>query len=448
MKFRCFVAFAVGTALAVALLHGPGLHAARGDEMLDMVVELLASPDRDMRGLGLQQVRDETPGEAATERFIEALPNLPVEGQAGLLEALGERGDPTARPAVVEMVEAEHVPVRAAAVSALARLGGADDVPLLAEQLGAEPDAVRAAARQSLIRLQGEGINPAVLAAFEQAEPERQTALLDVLARRNAREAVPAVLGAAGHEAGAVRMAAIRALRLLATEEHAGELVEAVKAARDEAERYQAKLALMGVCGRDAKKAAEAIIAGLDGADPAATAALLESLARTGGDDALAAVAERLDDDHETVRDAAVRTLAVWPDPAAAEHLARVAEATDNLRHHVVAVRGLARMAQPLPEQPADFDTLGKAFELARREDEKRMVLGLAGAGGDPAALAVILPAMDEPGLTETAALAAVVIAEQREEEAAAIREALRKVLDTTEDDALRARARRILEAQ
>ncbi len=447
---RCIVFVVIWGALVVASLPGLSPELARSDEsnaLLDMVVDLLASPEREMRGLAFQQVREEMPGEAATKRFVEELPKLPVDVQSGLLGALGERGDPSARPAVVDMVKAEDASVRAAAVGALAKLGGADDVPLLAEQMTAPAETVQAAARHGLIRLQGTKINEALLATFATAAPDLRAALLDVLARRNAREAIPAVLEACRDDATTVRVAAIRAMRLLAGEGHAGALVEAVKDAQDDRERYQAKLALMVLCGRHRHQGAEAIIGGLDGANPDATVSLLEALARAGGDDALSAVAERLDDENEAVRDAAVRALAVWSDAAAAEHLLKIAAATDNMRHHVVAVRGLAMMAQPLPERAADIEILGKALELARRDEEKRMILGFAGASGDPAALDVILPAMDDPELAAAAGLAAVLIAEQREAEAAAIREALQKTIDMTQDNQLRARARKVLEA-
>ena len=39
------------------------------DALLQMVVDLVSDEDPDMRTLGLQQVRDEAPGEAATKAF-------------------------------------------------------------------------------------------------------------------------------------------------------------------------------------------------------------------------------------------------------------------------------------------------------------------------------------------------------------------------------------------
>ena len=38
------------------------------EELIQMIVELVSDTDRDMRALGLQQIREEIPGEAATKK--------------------------------------------------------------------------------------------------------------------------------------------------------------------------------------------------------------------------------------------------------------------------------------------------------------------------------------------------------------------------------------------
>ena len=88
-----------------------------------------------MRAVGLQQVREQAKGPAATKRFAALLPKLPPDAQAGLLDALGDRGDKAARPALLDMLKSRDEPVRAAALRALGSLGEPDDVPLLAQSL-------------------------------------------------------------------------------------------------------------------------------------------------------------------------------------------------------------------------------------------------------------------------------------------------------------------------
>ena len=95
-----------------------------GDELVPLVVNLLRDKDKDMRALGLEQVRTQAKGEAATRQFAAQLPQLPPDVQAALLGALADRGDAAARPAIVDLLAASHdEPVRVAAIRALGFLG-------------------------------------------------------------------------------------------------------------------------------------------------------------------------------------------------------------------------------------------------------------------------------------------------------------------------------------
>src|SRR5687768_8973787 len=72
------------------------------DPLVPMVVTLLSDPDKDVRALGLDQVRTAAPGLAATRQFAQQLSQLPPDAQVGLLSALADRGDSVAREAVLE----------------------------------------------------------------------------------------------------------------------------------------------------------------------------------------------------------------------------------------------------------------------------------------------------------------------------------------------------------
>ena len=96
--------------LGLACVLGSNASAQDGadDPLLDMVVDLLHDPDPSMRVLGLQQIRDEVPGEAATKRLAAVVPELPPAVRAELLEALGDRGDVAAKPAVLTALNDEN----------------------------------------------------------------------------------------------------------------------------------------------------------------------------------------------------------------------------------------------------------------------------------------------------------------------------------------------------
>jgi HEAT repeat protein len=362
----------------VALGLGGGLRAeeAPNADLVEMIVNLVSDKDRDTRTLGLQQVRDAAKGPAATKQFVDLLPKLPPESQAGLLEALGGRGDRAARPAVLAMLKSDDGQVRAAAVRALGPLGEAADVRLLTPSLAAA-GAEKTAACESLARLGGPEVNAAIVAELKRASPEARAELLGVLAARKARETLPVVLQSAADDDAGVRLAALAALRWLAGEEQGPALVKLLKAAKDDQEQWQAEQALLAVCGHGREACVEAIVAGMTDAGPSAHAALLRVLSRSRGGKALAAIVAATKDPQPEVSKEALRLLANWPDASAVPPLRAIARQAESLRENVVAVQGLIRVASPLKDKPADVDLLVEAMKLARRPEEKRMALGV-----------------------------------------------------------------------
>jgi len=430
---------------------GDSLRAAeqgQSDALVQMIVELVNDSDRDMQALGLQQVREEAAGEAATKTFAALLPKLPPDAQAGLLEALGDRKDAAARPAVLEMLASSEEAVRAAALRALGALGTAAEVPLLAGKLDSGSELEKKAARQSLIRLRPADANRAIVAALGEGKPNVRVQLLDVLATRNAKEALPSVLAGVKDPERSVRLAALGALRFMADEKNTAEIVKIVKATTDDGERRKAALALLAVCSRSRQKCTEALVAGLAGADVPSRIVLLRGLGRAGGAASLEAVVGCLNSEDQPVCDEAVRMLSIWPDKNAVPHLLKIASTSQSLRHQVLAIRGLVRLASPEKDKPADLKMLSDVISLAKRPQEKCLVLGVLGGIPTPPSLALVTPALDEAALAEEAALAAVMIAEKIQDgNKDEIRAAMEKVLKSAKGRQIRQRAQKILES-
>ncbi|MCL4205943.1 MAG: HEAT repeat domain-containing protein [Pirellulaceae bacterium] len=414
-------------------------------ELMQMIADLVRDPQREMRALGLQQIRDEIPGEAATKRFAELLPSLPPDAQAALLEALGERGDPTARPAVLAMLASDAEPVRAAALGALGVLGTTEDVARLAEKAAGDSSLEQTAAIASLMRLRGDQIDAAIVAEATTAEPTGQSRLLNVLGRRNAKQALPLVLAAAKEAAPPVRLAALDALRLLAEPKDVADVLAVLRSAGDSECRAKAELALLAVCQRGGAACAESLAAGLSDADTDTKRVLIRALARAGGDQALQTICGQLQDNDGAVRDEAVRALSNWNDPAVADVLFSLASG-DNLRHQVLAVRGLVRLADSQGDRPADTALLARIQPLAKRPAEQRLVLGALSRSDAEDALTLALPYLAGGELTDEAALAVVGIADRVSVRNATVREALQQVLETSQHSLVRQRAQEILE--
>ena len=120
--------------LGMSLLVSPAtlMAADKSNEFLQLVVKLIGDNDREFRAAGLDQVRTSAGGPKGTKLFVGRLPELDSDGQAALVSALADRGDPTARPAMVGLLHSSaDENVRAAAILALGKLGEPVDLPLL-----------------------------------------------------------------------------------------------------------------------------------------------------------------------------------------------------------------------------------------------------------------------------------------------------------------------------
>ncbi|MBI4327890.1 MAG: HEAT repeat domain-containing protein [Chloroflexi bacterium] len=414
------------------------------EDLLQMVAELLTSPDRDTRGLGLQQVREGLPGEAITRRLADLLPKLAPPGQAALLEALSERDDGAARPAVLKAVASPDETVRVAALHALSALGEPSDVVLLAEKAARGSAQEKQPARQSLARLRGQKITATILDAMTKAAPAVRVELLGALAARKATDAVPVLLRSAADPDRSVRLAALTAAKSLAGAKETAALIQLLGSTREEAERNAAEVALLAVCGRNGQACADTLLVKLASADVPTRLALLRALAVIGGPRALEAITGCWGDSDPSLRDETLRILSDWPESAAAPHLMKIARETDNPAHHILALRGVIRLASPVEERPANLEMLNEAWQLANRPEEKRLMLGALGGMATPAALEIALEALASPKLRDEAALAVVMIAEKLP--AANTNEvlaAMQKVLQCAQEPSLRQRAER-----
>jgi hypothetical protein len=258
--------------------------------------------------------------------------------------------------------------------------------------------------------------------------------------------AMPSVLKYARDSSAPVRGAALEALKLLAETGQTADLVSLVKVAGDARERGKAAAALMDICGRGGTACAGTIVAGLGDAGPEARVLLLRALGEAGGEEALKAVVDSLDTEDKPARDEAVRVLSSWRKASAVPHLLSVAAKSGNLLHQVLAIRGLVRLSSAAEGCAADVETLEKVLPLARRGEERRLILGALGGSNNVKALDLVVSLMQAEGMEEEAALAAVGIAEkvgkQGKEQ---VRAAMAKVLEKSGNETTRARAEKVL---
>jgi HEAT repeat protein len=402
-----------------------GMLLARGPGAVPLVIEFLKGDDRAM-AVTAARLAGAVPGEAVTRALAAELQNLAPAVQVTLLGVLEARGDPAARTAVVAATKSPEEPVRVAALAALGRLGDASTVPLLAGAAAAGPGSERKAAARSLDRLRGAGVTDAMVAEIGRAAPSGQKrrpdraeagtrrVLVRSLAARGAADAVPALVEAAEDADEAVRRESIKALGALGSVEVLPFLLDLLTETRDKSARRETERAVGAVCARSEGKSecSRLLVSSYPRAATEARCAILRLTAAVGGTEALALVRKAVGDRDREIGKAAVRALANWPDPAPTDDLLEMARTSPGETHRVLALRGYVAMVERGRRKPEEkLGMLKTAMDLARRPEERKLVLKGASAVRTADGLSFIVRHLDDANLRMEAAGALVAMA-------------------------------------
>ena len=421
----------------------------RGAAGAPLLIELLRDKEAARVGVALRAAR-ELPGPEVTRALAAELATLPPGVQVPLIKVLASRKDPNVSKEMEALAAGKEPDVRVEALAALGEVGQASAVPLLVKAAGAA-GAEAAAARNSLRSLKADGVDAALIQAMKSAAGDLRAELISMLADRGCAAATATLLGEAARGDEKVASAAFKAIGVLASPKDLPAMVNLLVAATSA--RVQAETAVVLIAGRmaDPSKRAEAVLAALASAKEAAPrAALLRVLGRIGGDKAYAAVAGAIGDNDPTVRDAAIRALAAWPDVRAADALLGLVKDADSEVHRVLALRGYVRLLG-LAENADPRETVRKYAEVlvtTKRAEARRLVLGGLAEVPHAGALTLATSHLDDPAVRSEAASAAAKIARAiMGTDRKAARGAMVKVLALLEQGPVAAEARKIIAA-
>jgi len=423
-----------------------GLACADPEKAPEQLIEALKGKTPEFRDLAAEIVA-ETSGPDTTALYAKALRKLPKGGQVALLRGLADRKDPAARPAVVKAAESGKKEVKLAALKALGVLGGAEDVAWLAKLLSSGDAETTDAAKAGLTVMRGEGVGPAIAAAASESEPAVRAQLLELMATRRAKEAIPLAVASLGNADASVRVAGLRVLDQLGGNDEAPVAVNAVLKATDDSERAAAEKALSGICSRGGNDSLPVVLAAMNEASGASRVVLLRAVGQIGGPEALKAALAALKDPDQGVSGEAVRVLSNWTTLDAVPHLLEIAKSGD-LSQQVLALRGYVRLAGIEPSAETKTQMLTTAMGLAKRPDEKKLVLGAWGTLPTEQSLNTLRPYLDDAAVRDEAASAIIAIApelakDQKTKPQAV--EALKSVVDKCENAQLRKKAQEVL---
>lgn len=429
-----------------------GLADIGGPEAAQTVIEALRDRNRMVRTTAMGCVRT-MKGRGVTEMFAAELAKVSAGEQVLLIGALADRGDAAALPAITVIGKSADPEVRRAALHAMGKLGDSSCVGLLvraaAEGIGEEE---KNAALSSLVLLPGTEVDNAIAESMQASPPQIRSALIQVLFERNAAGAVPALLGEASSSDSGVRKAAFKALGRLAGEKDLPSLVELLVKMPDDGGRRDAERAAVAVAGKIAEsgRSADAVLAALSAEQRVPVrCSLLRVLGGIANSKALESLTGALQEQDPAVQDAAVRALAAWPDPNAAEVLLGIYSRTQNKVHRLLALRGFARLlAMPHKGRPAEksLEMCRLATSRADSPEEQRLVLSALGNVGEPAAMEMAEPFLQTEAVRAEAATATIRIARTiMQTHPSEAKTAMNNLLAVLQDEDLRKQAQEII---
>ena len=439
-----------------------GAISSRQGDGLSLLLKQLESQDAVLLAAGWRAAR-ELPGTDVTKALAAKLGKLPVEKQILLIRVLGDRGDQAALPVVLEAAKNGAPQVRVAALRALPRIdGGGSSVDLLLQAVRAgQSPAESAAALASLGQIGGADTNQKILAALPSAEPAIRAKLIGVLGVRRAEEARGALLQFAASSDVEVSKAAFRALALVAGPADLPELIRLSTACQDDAVKVPADLAVFAVSMKidPPEKRADPILTAYRAARDAPTkCSLLRPLgalvkAMGGSPQMFDTVRLALTDADATVRDAALRCLADWPDASAASLMLETFTRDQEPAHRAQALRGGTRMAANVASgrDPTKLDFLAwftQANQAVRTTEEKLIIVSGLGSMKQIEGWQMLQPYLADPNVQTEAALAVLAIAPAlaTTAHASTVKDGLERIAAVTKDPDVRRQAQEIVQ--
>jgi HEAT repeat protein len=430
-----------------------GLLNTAGDEAGTAILEILADDDAHAQRVAIGHVGELT---AAAVRLLAAgLPKLPADGQVALLGALGDHKHRSTLPTVLAAVESEDENVKLAALRALGGVGDVSVVPVLVETMtaGGEPGD---AARESLESIAAEGVDQKLIEVMKHTDDLGQRArFIEILDRRRAVAAVPALLQEALHEDANIRRRSMSALGRLGSAADVPGMVKVLLKIEDARERDDTQKAITSVCTRvpDENQRGDPVLAVYATANQADKNVVLPVLGRIGGPKALEQVRVALASGDAEHYDCAVRAISNWPDATVAEDLLKISESAKEETQRVRAVRALARVAVLPSDQPDNekLALLKRTIERASRTEERNLILDRAKAIRRIETLRFVVPYLDDAETAQRACRTIIDLARHRgvrEPNQAEFDKALQKVTQACKDRGLVDRAKGYMSAQ
>jgi len=382
-----------------------------GAEVLADVLAALDGDDRTMKATAISLIPS-VKGKDVTLQAAGKLGKLSARYRRSLIRAIGRRGQAAAIPILIKAAGDTDAAVQVAAMEFMGRLGDKRALGVLFERLGDQKKELRETATGALRIISAREIDAAILAKMTSTKGQLCADLIRILVERKYKPVVPVSLKAARSGDIVVGRQAVRAVRMLAGAGELPALIELLEVPACGGLRGDVVNAITQIAQRSSGSAdgVGVVLSVLKASGSVKTrSALLSVLGKLGDRRGYREVIEACRDSNATVKDAALHALVAWPDATAAPDMIKLAENAESEKWRILALQGYIRAIALDAKRPKSrtLDMYEKALKLARRADEKKLILAALPGVPDKRSLAMVEAMAIDPKLTKEARLAA-----------------------------------------
>lgn len=383
----------------------------RGEAGLGLLIEQLKSDDSAMVEVALLAAR-KLPGTKVTKSLAAELPSMQPKVQVLLIKALLDRNDPTIVDLIESLATSDNPNVREEALKALGQIGNASSISMLLKASGGS-DSESEIALSSLRTITAEGIDQEIIHGMTAAKGQLKAELIDIIAARRFRAAMPALLREAASKDEIVAITALKAISDMARPQDLNPLVALLVHIDSNRVRSQGEITVAAVALNTQDKSIQSntVIEKLNSTkDTEVRCSLLRVLGRIGNGKALQALQNALEDNDESIRDTAIRALATCTNTDALDTLMQISSTSTNDTHRTLSLRGYIRLlgVDSKLSQKAKAGMYANAMSKVAGDDDKKLVLaGLANVS-HPDALGLITGFINDPAVRNEAVYAAL----------------------------------------
>ena len=352
-----------------------------GENVLQDLLAALNSSNKEFRWRALE-LADMIKGEETTAVWIKKTDEVSSEVQAEIIAMLGQRGDKTALPFILNSLKNEDKIVRLAAIPAAAKLGRFEVLEDLMDRLKTDQEDEAKAVKQALMGYSASQVLPRAVGVMKDVSPQGQVVLIEILAERRAKEHVDVVFSQTQSNSKEVRFAALAGLEPIVSETDLPRLIGLLFEATDSEEisliQNAAVVSANQIPGPELRT--DLFLGTLESMEGTKRIDFIRPLSRIGGENALQTVIQETKSEEKSIQDAAVQTLSEWPDLSAADELFAICRETQDPEHLRAAIQGYVRLVNGADlDSWAKFSMLKEALEIQMGAEEKNIVLsGLA----------------------------------------------------------------------